>query len=161
VNPPHAPDFALRDQSGRLVRLSAFRGLRIVTFLYTHCPDVCPLIAANLNLALRQLGRDRTRVRVLAISVDPRGDTPAAVRQFVSSHRLLPQFRYLTGSPAQLRRVWSSYNIVADPDRTDRAISHSAFEILVDRSGRERLFYDAQVRASAVVHDVRLLLRKR
>ena len=159
VNPPRAPDFALRDQSGRLVGLSSFAGkLRIVTFLYTHCPDVCPLIASNLNQALRNLGPKRSDVRVLAISVDPRGDTAAAVRRYVKERHLLPEFRYLRGSARQLRPVWASYNIVSDPDRTDRAISHSAFEILIDRSGRERLFYDAKVTARAVVHDVRLLL---
>jgi protein SCO1/2 len=159
VNPPRAPDFALRDQSGRLVHLSSFAGkLRIVTFLYTHCPDVCPLIASNLNQALRTLGPRRSQVRVLAISVDPRGDTGAAVRRYARERRLLPEFHYLRGSARQLRPVWASYNIVSDPDRTDRAISHSAFEILIDRSGRERLFYDAKVTARAVVHDVRLLL---
>ena len=160
VNAPRAPDFALPDQSGRLVRLSSFAGkLRIVTFLYTHCPDVCPLIASNLNQALRDLGPERSKLRVLAVSVDPRGDTAAAVRRYVKERRLLPEFRYLRGSARQLRPVWASYNIISDPDRTDRAVSHSAFEILVDGRGRERLFYDAKVTAPEVVHDVRLLLR--
>ncbi|PWU24272.1 MAG: hypothetical protein C5B48_07055 [Candidatus Rokuibacteriota bacterium] len=158
VDPPRAPDFALRDQVGRVVRLSSFHGLRIVAFLYTHCPDVCPIITENLNLALRELGANRRQVQVLGVSVDPRGDTRPAVQHFVRAHRLLPQFRYLTGSVARLRHVWGEYNVAEDPDRKDRAISHSAFEILVDRAGRERLFYDAQVKASDVVHDVRLLL---
>jgi len=160
VHAPRAPDFALRDQSGRLVRLSSFSGkLRIVTFLYTHCPDVCPLIASHLNQALRDLGPKRSQVRVLAVSVDPRGDTVAAVRRYVKERRLLPEFRYLRGSARQLRPVWVSYNIAADPDRSDRAVSHSAFEILVDQKGRERLCYDAKVTAPQVVHDARLLLK--
>jgi protein SCO1/2 len=160
VGAPRAPAFALPDQSGRVVGLSSFAGkLRIVTFLYVHCPDVCPLIASHLNQALRELGPQRSRVRVLAVSVDPRGDTPAAVRRFVAERHLLPQFHYLRGSARQLRPVWRAYNIAADPDRTDRAVTHSAFEILVDGKGRERLFYDAQVTPGEVVHDVRLLLR--
>lgn len=158
---PPAADFVLRDQAGKLVRFSALDGTyRIVTFLYTRCPDVCPLIASNLGRALRELGPKRSQVRVLAVSVDPHGDTPAAVKFFVDSHRLPSQFRYLTGRPAQLRRVWRAYGVLADPDRKDKAITHSAFEILVDRSGRERLLYDARIKASDLVHDIRLLRKE-
>ena len=100
-------------------------------------------------------------MRVLAVSVDPHGDTPAAVRFFVDSHRLPSQFRYLTGRPADLRRVWRAYGVLADPDRTDKAITHSAFEVLVDRSGRERLLYDAQVKPSDLLHDINLLEKEK
>lgn len=152
-----AKDFALRDQDGRLVRLSAQRGrFVIVTFLYVHCRDVCPLIADQLNLTLRRLGPARKDVRVLAVSVDPRGDTPASVRRFVREHRLLPQFRYLTGPRRVLARVWHAYYVAPQP--VGRGVSlHSAYELLIDRSGRPRLSYDARVRASAVIHDLRLL----
>ena len=61
--------------------MSSQRGrFTLVTFLYTNCPDVCPLIAEHLNTALRQLGTTRADTRVLAVSVDPNGDTPSAVR---------------------------------------------------------------------------------
>ena len=71
-----ARDFTLRDQSGRQVSLSGELGRwAVVTFLYTRCPDVCPLIAAQLNEVLRELGSARDRLRVLAVSVDPKGDT--------------------------------------------------------------------------------------
>src|SRR5581483_5058426 len=113
------PDFALRDQAGRLVRLSALHGkFVVVTFLYTHCPDVCPLIATQLNDALRSLGPRRSAVRVLAVSVDPKGDTPAAVRRYVRERRLLPQFRYLTGTRAQLTPIWKGWFVAAGPGAT-------------------------------------------
>ena len=85
--------------------------LMLLTFLYTECHDVCPLVAGNLNTALRHLGPARKDVRVLAVSVDPVGDTRRAVRRFVSSHQLLPEFRYLIGSDAALRPVWEAYNV--------------------------------------------------
>src|SRR4051812_11674806 len=68
VQPPSAaPGFALRDQDGKVVRLAGQRGkLVVVAFLYTRCPDTCPLIASNLNTALRK----RDSMRVLAVSVD-------------------------------------------------------------------------------------------
>ena len=101
LSPPRqSPPIALHDVAGRSVTLAAQRGRYVlVTFLYVHCADVCPLIAQNLNAALRQLGPERTKVRVLAVSVDPKGDTPAAVRRYIRERGLLPQFRYLIGTP--------------------------------------------------------------
>jgi protein SCO1/2 len=127
-----------------------------VTFLYTQCRDVCPLIAGRLNEALRRLGAARRRVRVLAVSVDPKGDTPAAVRRFVRVHHLLPQFRYLTGTRAQLAPVWHAYYVSPQPVGGGVSL-HSAYELLIDPTGRPRLSYDARVKAEDVVHDLRLL----
>ncbi len=151
------PSFALRDQDGRVVRLAAQRGkFVIVTFLYTHCRDVCPLIATQLNEALRRLGRARDQVRVLAVSVDPRGDTRRSVRRFVREHALLPQFHYLTGSRRRLEPIWKGYHVAVDPHRLDD-VDHSAYELLIDRSGHGRVVYTSDVKAGEVVHDLRQL----
>jgi protein SCO1/2 len=155
---PSPPSFALRDQAGKLVRLSSLRGkFVVVTFLYTHCPDVCPLIAAQLNQVLRSLGARRGGVRVLAVSVDPKGDTPRAVRQFVRSRRLLPEFRYLTGTRAQLAPVWKSWHVAVGANLSRTYSFHSAYELLLDRSGKARLLYSSDVKARDVLHDLRLL----
>ena len=159
LSPPKAtPDFTLTDQSGEQVRMAAQRGkLVLLTFLYTHCPDVCPLITQNLNQALQSLGPERDDVRVLAVSVDPEGDTPRSVDGFAKTHHLLPQFHYLVGSRGELTRVWKAYGVAAvasDPELVD----HTAYTMLVDRSGEGRVIYDSQVKAKDVVHDVRLLL---
>jgi protein SCO1/2 len=155
-----APDLALRDQTGRLVRLSQQRGrFVLVTFLYTNCPDVCPLIASNLNTALRELGPRRREVRVLAVSVDPKGDTPTAVRAYARAHRLVPQFRYLIGTAPELRRVWRRYDVFAVA-RKPELVDHVAYTVLVDREGNRRVVYDSQVKAQQVVHDLRVLLKE-
>jgi len=161
VGSPVAPGFALHDQAGRLVKLSSQQGrIALVTFLYTHCADVCPAIAGQLNTAMRQLGPSGRDVRVFAISVDPKGDTAAAVRHFVAAHRLLPQFRYLTGTAAQLEPVWASYHVASNPQKKSSAVDHSAYVILVDQKGVERTIYDARVKAADVVHDVNVLRKK-
>ncbi len=156
-----APDFALRDQDGTTVSMSSQRGrFTLVTFLYTNCPDVCPLIAEHLNTALRQLGATRADTRVLAVSVDPIGDTPSAVGRFVAEHHLLPQFRYLSGTVDQLRPIWAAYHVAADPQSGTTAIGHSAYVLLVDPHGTERLLYDSRVRAADIVHDINALKEK-
>lgn len=157
--PASAADFALRDQHGRLIRLSAQRGkLVLVTFLYTHCTDICPVIANQLNQALREMYHQRSSVRILAVSVDPVGDTPRAVRAYVREHRLLPEFHYLVGSRGQLTRVWQAYNILV-LQRNPESVGHSGYIYLLDRRGKPRVFYSAKATAPQVAHDLRLLLR--
>jgi protein SCO1/2 len=158
THPAVTPDFALRDQHGRLVRLSAQRGRVVVlTFLYTHCPDLCPLTAVHIDEAVSRLGAQRSGVTVLAVSVDPKGDTPAAVRTFVRSHRLGSEFHYLTGSRRILAPLWRRYDVRsvsvggADPD-------HTLYVLLLDRSGKTRVLFDATATSTAMAHDLRLLL---
>jgi protein SCO1/2 len=155
-----AADFALRDQDGNVVRLSAQRGrFVLLTFLYTHCPDVCPLLASNLNLALRELTRSqRDNVRVIAVSVDPRGDTRSAVRRFAEEHRLLPEFHYVIGSRSELKPIWQAYNLLVEVGNSE-LVSHSTYVLLLDRKGKPRLFYTSHVGAADVLHDLRRVLR--
>jgi protein SCO1/2 len=157
-HPARTPDFALRDQNGHLLRLSAQRGKVVVlTFLYTHCPDLCPLTAVHIDEAVSRLGAQRKGVTVLAVSVDPKGDTPASVRRFVRSHRLGPEFHYLTASRRVLAPLWRKYDVTSvkvggeDPD-------HTLYVLLLDRAGKTRVLFDATATATAIAHDLRLLL---
>lgn len=161
LDPPRtSPPLALTDQHGRRLTLAGQRGrYALVTFVYTHCPDVCPLITSSLNTALRILGPD-ANVSVLAVSVDPRGDTPAAIRAYARRMHLDPRFHYLRGTPAELRRTWGAWNVAA-VSRDPELVDHVAYTALVDPHGKQRVLYDARVRAQQVVHDLRILLRKR
>jgi protein SCO1/2 len=154
IQPPvKAPSFSLTDQSGRKVGAQDDRGhWLVVTFMYTNCPDVCPLIADNLRAAMSRL----PDLRAIAISVDPVHDTKAAVRRFLADHRMPPAFRYVTGTEAQLRPVWAKYNVAATqgPKAT---ISHSSYEVLVDPQGRERVLYDASMKAVDLIKGVHAL----
>ena len=157
-HPSIAPDFMLRDQHGRVVRLFRQRGkVVMITFLYTHCPDACPLTAIHINDALGSLGARRNHVVVLAISVDPKGDTPSAVGRFVRTHRLRTQFHYLTGSTKALERVWRLYNVSAvrngGPD-----VDHTLYTLVLDRSGKSRVLFDSLAKPATMAHDVGLLL---
>ncbi len=161
VTPPiKAPPISLHDDAGRPVTLAAQKGRYVlVTFLYVNCPDVCPLIAANLNSTLRQLGPDASKVRVLAVSVDPKGDTPAAVKAYVQDKHLLPQFRYLIGTRAELRQAWAAWHVLSVADKKG-LVTHVAYTTLVDPTGKERVLYGSNVHANDVLHDLRVLMRK-
>ena len=157
-HPSVAPDFTLRDQHGRVVRLSSERGkVVMITFLYTQCPDLCPLTAAHINAALTRLGPRRKGVVALAVTVDPKGDTKSAVRTYARVHRLPREFHYLTGSKTALERIWRLYNVT--PVRPGGpAPDHTLYILLLDKRGKTRVLFDALGKPAAMAHDLGVLL---
>lgn len=154
---PAAPNLRLHDPSGKTVTLAGQRGRwAVVTFLYTYCPDVCPVIAGNLNAALQTAPARRAGLRVLAVSVDPERDTPAAARRYSRDHHLSAKFVWLLGTRAELQRAWRAFNVAVLPGKK-RTVTHSTFEILIDPEGHERLLYDSKVQTADLVHDLNLL----
>lgn len=150
--------FALRDQNGRLIKLSAQRGHWVLlTFLYTSCTDVCPIIADNLNTVVRLLGDDGSKVQIDAVSVDPTGDTLSAVRHYVQVHRLVPQFHYLIGSRSQLERIWIAYNVVSRNNEAGKLV-HSSYTFIVDPTGKLRIVYPPPARADIILRDLGRLM---
>ncbi|MFN8160233.1 MAG: SCO family protein [Solirubrobacterales bacterium] len=160
VDPPKpAPPLRLRDSAGRLVDLRDLRGKGVlVTFVYTHCPDVCPLIVSHLHTALAELGPKARDLRIVAVSTDPRGDTPATVDAFLSAHRMRGRMRFLIGSRAELRRTWRRWDVVAKADPTDpEFVEHSAPIYGIDARGRIVTVYTPSFEPAQIVHDAPLL----
>jgi protein SCO1 len=104
-------DFKLRDQHGRMVSLATNRGkVVILTFLYTSCRDLCPAQAAEIVDAVTRVGGKG--VVVYGVSVDPAGDTPEHVDEWLEDHGLEnAPVEYLSGTKAQLTPVWRAYGI--------------------------------------------------
>jgi protein SCO1/2 len=154
-----APDFTLMDGvSGRSVTLSAQRGQVVaLTFLFTTCPDVCPLTASRFRAAQTELQGDANRVTFIAVSVDPDRDTPETVRVFSAAHGLTSNWYYLVGGRAQLAPVWAAYGIGVQAGST--TVTHNDAVYLIDARGRERVLLHSEDLAADLVNDLRALLR--
>jgi len=154
-----APAFTLINQDGQPVSLSDFRGKPVViTFLYTHCPDVCPIIADKLHVASQQLGADASKVAILAITTDPTHDDRLSIQRFSEVHGMTGRWDYLIGSPGQLEPLWKAYYVAAQP-LPDSSVMHTAAIYIIDKEGRERVFIDGgDFLPDDVVHDLRLLM---
>ena len=154
-----APALALRNHLGQPVNLTSYRGKAVlVTFLYTNCPDVCPLITDNLRAAQTQLGAKASQVQIIAVSVDPHGDTRAAVASFLAHHRMVGRMQYLIGSPAQLGRTWKAWNVGSTRDASSPAlVAHSALVYGITASGKLTTIYPSSFTPSQIVHDVPVL----
>jgi protein SCO1/2 len=150
----------LRNYQGQSVNLTSYRGKAVfVTFLYTHCPDICPLIASHLHTALTQLGSRARQVQLIAVSVDPRGDTPGSVGAFLREHQLSGQMQYLIGSGGQLARVWKAWAVGSSRDvGKPELVNHTALVYGVSAKGKLTTIYFANDPPSKIVHDVAPLL---
>jgi protein SCO1/2 len=160
----NAPDFRLNDQFGKPISLSQFRGQPVVlTFLYTHCPDTCPLIADKLHLALSKMGSASAKVGVLAVSTDPQNDTTQAAYQFSETHHLLNQWHFLVGDKATLAPIWADYSVYAantTPTASDNnTVDHTVAIYLIDKQGHERVYLGEDFDPNVLANDLQTLLK--
>ncbi len=157
--PKPAPPFQLSDYQGHRVDLASLRGKAVLlTFLYTHCPDTCPLMTDHLHTALGELGPKARKVRILTVSVDPRGDTPAAVTKFLREHRMTGKMDWLVGSRSTLAPVWKQWGVKAQaPVGKRELVGHSAELYGIAASGKIRTLYPSNFTPAQIVHDVPLL----
>jgi len=155
-----APALELRNYLGAPVNIESYRGKAVlVTFLYTNCPDVCPLIASNLRVALNLMGSAGARkVQIIAVSVDPRGDTRQAVAAFLERHGMTGRMQYLIGSAPELARVWKAWGVGSERDaQQPQLVNHTGIIYGVTGSGKRLAVYAASFEPSAIAHDVPIL----
>jgi protein SCO1/2 len=162
LSPPKSePSLSLRNYLGQRVNIAQYRGKALlVTFIYDHCPDVCPLIVANLRVAQNLMGpKTAAKAQIIAVSVDPRGDTPKTVAAFLKVHEMTGRMQYLIGSARELGQVWQRWGVGSERDAEDPDIvNHSALVYGISATGELRTVYiGSDFKPSEVAHDVPLL----
>ena len=114
-----APPFELENQFGQRVSLSDYKGeVLLLTFLYTSCPDICPLTTSHLRDAHEMLGDDADGVDFVAISVDPERDTVEEAYSYSQKWGMTDTWDFLVGERQQLSPIWKAYYL--DPAIGDR-----------------------------------------
>ena len=130
--------FQLTDQHGKAVTDKNLKGKpTLIFFGYTHCPDVCPTSLFEISEVLRAMGKDADKVNAVFISVDPERDTPATMKDYLSSFD--PHLEGLSGDPDAIANVIKSYRVYAKKVPTkdgDYTMDHTALIYLMDRDGR-------------------------
>lgn len=156
-----APTLSLHDYTGQPISLGSLRGKAVlVTFVYTHCPDVCPLIVSNLAAADRGLGSEARHLQILAVTVDPRRDTPNAIKAFLAARRATGTMDYLIGSQAQMQRTWKAWDVGVSIDTKHVTTGHTSIVYGITASGRTAVVYNSDFTPAQIIHDVQLLARR-
>ena len=138
-----APDFALTSQDGAPVTLDGFRGRVVaISFLYTACPDICPMLTQKMADVQDALGaKFGTKITFVSITLDPEQDTPEVLKDYAEFWGAKPEgWSFLTGSLEAVREVTRRYGVFFSK-KEDGSVEHSQLTTLVDADGQMRVQY--------------------
>jgi len=157
--PPGMPavDFALPNQDHQTIRLSQYAGQVVVlTFVYSTCQNTCPVVVEQIRGALSELHH---RVPVIAVSVDPKQDTPTDVNAFLIREDMLGQMEYLVAPRPVLKPIWRFFGIQPQLNVNSTTSDHSIEVELLDKTGKPRVGYTDldQMDPDAIAHDIEVL----
>lgn len=139
-----APDFTLKNADGRVVRLADFKGKVVVLhFIYTNCPDVCPLHAERIAEIQQMINTTpmRDQVQFISITTDPENDTGNVLRAYGLAHGLeQTNWMFLTSGPERetetrtlAERFGHKFTKTKDGYQIHGVVTH-----VIDREGRRR-----------------------
>jgi protein SCO1/2 len=156
-------DFKLADPAGKTRTLADFRGKDVVVFFgYTHCPDACPTMLADLKAAKQSMGPDGSKVQVVFITVDPARDSAALMKAYAENFG--PDFIGLRGDEDATKAAAKEFKIfyVKVPGKTanDYTIDHSAGAYVFDPAGHVRLFVRNGATPETMAEDFKVLLKE-
>ncbi|MAG35576.1 MAG: hypothetical protein CL878_04935 [Dehalococcoidia bacterium] len=161
TDPAPAPSFRLTDRSGGPLSLRDLRGRTVVlSFIYTHCPDACPLLAANYVQIQREFATalDQDNLALVFVTVDPERDSPQRLEQYTQA--MGGRWFFLTGSMAEVAEVWRGYELHREVrERTkELVVFHSYKTFLIDKEGMVRIKHTGVWYPRDIIPDVRRLL---
>jgi len=156
----NVPDFTLTDQDGRSFRFANLRGkVVLVTFIFTTCPDLCPLLTAKLTHIQQQLETEnQNRYFLLSITTDPDTDKPLVLKSYGGSYKTdLRSWAFLTGDKKNLSKVWDAFGVKVKR-LSNGQIQHTGLTTLIDRDGMQRInYYGDTWQEKEVLKDIAML----
>lgn len=162
----HLPvaDFSLTDQAGMPFSFRLLKGkVVLVAFVYTTCPDICPLITATMRLVQEGLKeKERESVFFLSITTDPEVDHPQVLKSYARRYGVdFSNWSFLTGELPKLVSVWKLFGVRVQ--RKGRGlVDHTALTALIDAQGVMRLAYTgAWPDHKSILQDIRFFLGAR
>lgn len=169
---PHVarvPSFELRDQNARPISPEQLRGsVWIANFMFTSCPDVCPLLTTRMSGVRTQLAPVRSSVRFVSFSVDPGNDRPEVLKQYAQKHNAdQPDWSFLTGPVDEMKQIvvdGFKQTLEQSEDDSGKAagILHGSHFVLVDRNLDIRGFYPSDDEGTLrLERDARILVAEK
>lgn len=155
--------FSLTGSDGATFNLNDLRGNYIlVSFGYTHCPDVCPTTLAQLRVAREKLGADASRMKVVFISVDPERDNAEQLRNY--AHAFADDFIGVTGKVEEIDQACAEFGAKYKIDKSKGTtaagyeVSHSAYVYVIDPNFQLRLTIPYGAQAEEIASDLKALM---
>jgi protein SCO1 len=138
-----APPFSLTSQDGEPFTLAGLRGKVVaVTFIYTGCPDICPLLTQKMVQVQDELGPDfGAKIAFVSITLDPAHDTPEVLKDYAQFWGAKPDgWSFLTGPAEAVGEVTHRYGVFVSKNE-DGGVDHTQLTTIVDAEGAMRVQY--------------------
>jgi protein SCO1/2 len=152
--------FRLVDHNGQTITDEDLKGRPFLVFFgFTHCPDVCPTALFEVSEVMRKLGPDAERARALFVTVDPERDTPAKLKDYLSSFD--PHVIGVTGDAAAIAGIAKAYRVYSKKvplDGGEYTMDHTAIVYLMDKQGRFVAPFNLKRTPEAAAADLRRYL---
>ncbi len=146
------PDVGLVDAGGVKISLREVLGGDepvMLNFIFTSCTAICPVMSATFRQVQEQLGEERSKVRMVSISIDPENDTPDRLREYAARFEAGPQWRMLTGSVADSIAVQRAFGTF----RGDKMNHAPATFLRTGGPGQPWVRLDGLASASDIIHE--------
>jgi len=135
-------DFALTDQNGKQVTFNSIGPqILVVSFFYTHCPDVCSQIMNNVDSLAKYYAKNKL-VTFASITVDPEHDVPSVLKGYAAKyHQLASKWLFLTGDTTTIYPLARQGFLVDALQADNGRYIYSDKVILLDPEHRIRGYY--------------------
>lgn len=128
----------------------------VVNFVYTSCTTICPMSSQEFSLLQERLGKDRDRVHLVSISIDPEQDTPSRLRSYAQHFRAGKEWDYYTGNAAAGVQAQLAFGVY----RGDK-MSHIPVTLLRTAPGSQWVRLDGFATAQEMYAELQGLLVRR
>lgn len=138
------PEVALPSISGETYTFQKSEKVKLVSFIFTHCPAICPMTTAEMahvQKKLKETGVQGKEVEFVTITIDPVRDTPDVLRQYADQYHIdQSSWIFLRGTEEETKKTTLAFSFYAE-NMGDGDISHSTTTYLVDQENRIRAFH--------------------
>jgi protein SCO1/2 len=153
-HPAAAPDFTLVDQHGQPFHMADTKGRVVVmTFIYTHCTDLCPFITLKVKSARLLLGKDSDKAMFVAVTTDPERDTQSVIAAYSKEAGLYDGWSFVTGSLAAVKAVWFDYGVGVDIEKKQPDVPPAKTGTFVDSPEPTQGLSPAEVELAHTIED--------
>jgi protein SCO1 len=159
----------VNQDSSKIIFPDAFKGkILVMSFIYTNCPDICPLTTHNMQMIQEQVKKDNIKnVQFVELSFDPTRDTPSILKKYGDIRNInYSNFEFLTGKKSVVDTLIHHMNVFAIPSDTTFTKSgepvyfftHTDRITLLDRNGKIRNEYrGSKANVAEIIKDIKIL----
>jgi protein SCO1/2 len=135
----HAPEFALFDQDGRVVKSDRFRGRQVMlNFIFTRCQvaKMCPAAVARFQ-QVQRLAHEAgiANLELISITLDPNYDTPGVLKEYATLRAIdTGNYSFLTGPDNAIKALLAQFGVLREFQ--GNLLNHTAATLLLDENGK-------------------------